>query len=135
MTKISDHELKSNPCYRWATPLSENLLHILKQSIRQGFPQATVYEFPKDIVAKVDLTLKLDVDTLEIDEVSRQVTLSGVWTFFDGDRVLVDRSDFKFSESFSSHSNVYSESVAKVEEVILQLGDAIVERTARLLKK
>ncbi|MDR1435353.1 MAG: PqiC family protein [Puniceicoccales bacterium] len=132
-TKVGEHELKSNPLYRWATPLSENIFHILRQSIQQSFPKAQIYEFPKDIVPEVDLTLKLDINLLEIDETSQRVFFSGTWTILDRKQKRSNRFPFEFCESLGKASDHYAEIVAKIEQVVLQLGDGIVNQINLIL--
>jgi uncharacterized lipoprotein YmbA len=135
ITKVGEHELKSNPLYRWATPLSETVLRVIRRRIQQNFPRISIYEFPKDSVSKVDFTLQLSIDGLAICEVTQRVTLMGTWTFLDGERECVNRSDFEFHESFSDAADRYSAIVAQVERVILRLGDAITGQIDLLLLK
>jgi uncharacterized lipoprotein YmbA len=135
ITKIGKHELKSNPLYRWATPLSEAIIRVVRRRIQQNFPRVSIYEFPKDSVGKIDFTLQLSVDGLEVCEVTQRVTLSGTWVFLNGRREYVNRSDFEFHESFSDVADRYETIVAKVEQVILRLGDEITGQIDLLLLK
>ncbi|MDR2812501.1 MAG: PqiC family protein [Puniceicoccales bacterium] len=133
VTKIGKHELKSNPLYRWATPLSETILHIVRRSIQQSFPKVRIHEFPKDGACKVDYTLRLDIDELEICETTQQIIFVGTWTFSDSKQEYVNRFDFEFHESFSEGFDRYGEMVAKVEQVIFNLGDAIIKQINLIL--
>ncbi|MDR1366793.1 MAG: PqiC family protein [Puniceicoccales bacterium] len=134
-TKIGPHELKSNPLYRWATPLSESTLHMVRHSIQQSFPNAWVYEFPKDTVGAANFIVRLDIDTLEVDETSHQIVLNGLWTFLDGKQELLYRSPFTFCESFKDGENQCDEIVAKIEQIVLRLGDAITQEMVAFLPK
>jgi uncharacterized lipoprotein YmbA len=127
ITKIGEHELKNNPRYRWAKPLSETILYIVKRSILQSFSKVYVYEFPKDTMDKIDFTLCLDVDGLEICEVTQRIIFKGTWTFLDAKQRNITHAPFEFCESFDDFSDRYGEIVAKVEQVIHHLGDAIVK--------
>ncbi|MDR1303341.1 MAG: PqiC family protein [Puniceicoccales bacterium] len=135
ITKIGPHELRSNSRYRWATSLSENILHIVRGSIQQSFPKARIYAFPNDTACKIDYTLRLDIDVLEIHEVAQEVTFSGMWTFLNASHELVNYSPFEFRESFGGAVDRYGEIVAKVEQVVLDLGGAIAKQMDFLLLK
>jgi uncharacterized lipoprotein YmbA len=135
ITKIGEHELKSNPRYRWATPLSETVLRIIRRRIQQNFPKIRIYEFPKDNVCKVDFTLQLVIDGLEISEVAQRVTFIGTWTFLDANQESMGLTPFEFCGSFADASDRYGEIVAQIEQVILHLGDAIVKQMDLILLK
>jgi uncharacterized lipoprotein YmbA len=127
ITKIGEHELKGNPRYRWARPLSEMVLHIIRQNIRNNFSKVYVYEFPKDSARKVDFTLCLDIDGIEICETTQRVTLKGSWTFLDAKQENIAHAAFEFYESFADISDRYEGIVAGVEQVIHYLSDAIIK--------
>jgi uncharacterized lipoprotein YmbA len=135
ITKIGEHELKNNPRYRWATPLSENLLHIVRLSIQQNFPRIRIYEFPKDVSYKIDFTLRLDIDMLEIHEMTQEITFTGTWTFLNEKHEWVNHSRFEFHEQFSDELDRYAEIVAKIEQVMLKLGQALVGQIDLILLK
>ncbi|MDR0590424.1 MAG: PqiC family protein [Puniceicoccales bacterium] len=135
ITKIGPNELRSNSRYRWATSLPENILHIVRRHIQQNFPKARIYAFPKDSACKIDYTLRLDIDALEIHETAQEVTFSGTWTFLNASHELVNCSPFEFHKSFGGVADRYGEMVAKVEQVILDLGDAIAKQMDFLLLK
>jgi uncharacterized lipoprotein YmbA len=134
ITRIGKHELKSNPRYRWAKPLSETILHIVRKKLQRNFPNICVYEFPKDSVGKVDFTLQLDVDGVEICEEEQQVIFAGTWAFLD-EKGCINRSDFEFRESFSDTPDHYEEIVSKVEQAILHLGDVLIKEMDLILPK
>jgi uncharacterized lipoprotein YmbA len=133
ITKIGPNELRSNSRYRWATSLPENILHIVRRSIQQSFPKARIYAFPKDTACKIDYTLRLDIDALEIYELAQEVVFSGTWTFLNASQELVNCSPFEFHETFGDAADRYGEMVAKVEQAILNLGAAIAKQMNFLL--
>ncbi|MDR2200867.1 MAG: PqiC family protein [Puniceicoccales bacterium] len=135
VTKIGEHELKSDMRYRWATPLSENILSIVRQSIQRDFPKASVFEFPKESTDKFDFTIRLDVDTLEIDEVNSRVTFAGAWIILSDRNERIERFNYEFQESFGGTVDRYGEMVAKLEQVILHLGAAIGRQLDLVLMK
>ncbi|MDR0417973.1 MAG: PqiC family protein [Puniceicoccales bacterium] len=135
ITKIGPHELKSNPLYRWATPLSESILHMVRHSIQQSFPNAWVYEFPNDTIRAANFIIRLDIDTFEVDETSHQIVLAGLWALLDEKQELLYRSPFTFCEPFKNEENRYSEITAKIEQIILRLGDAVTQKMVPFLPK
>ncbi|MDR0740388.1 MAG: PqiC family protein [Puniceicoccales bacterium] len=135
ITKIGQHELKSNPRYRWARPLSETILHIVRRKLQQNFPNVCIYEFPKDGAGKVDFTLQLDVDGVKICEMEQQVIFVGTWAFLDGKQGYINRSDFEFRESFSDAPDHYERIVSQVEQVILHLSDVLIKEMDLILLK
>jgi uncharacterized lipoprotein YmbA len=135
VTKIGKHEFKNQLRYRWATPLSEVIMHCVHQSISHSFPKMCVYEFPQDTVPRVDLSLQLDIECLEIDEKTRQITFAGMGEFLDADSKPVNRSNFEFHEQFGNGEDYYGEIVAKIEQVILSLCKVLIGQMDFLLLK
>jgi uncharacterized lipoprotein YmbA len=111
------------------------ILGVVRRRIQDNFPRVSIYEFPKDSAFKADFTLQLGVNGLEIFEVRQRVTFVSTWTFLDGKRECINRSDSEFYESFSEASDRYGEIVANVEQVVLRLADAITSRIDFLLLK
>jgi uncharacterized lipoprotein YmbA len=134
-TKVGAHELRSNPLYRWATPLPEGILHMVRHGIQQSFPNAWVCEFPKNTIGAVNFVIRLDIDALEVDETSHQITLNGRWTLSNEEQELFHRSPFTFCEPFKDGENQYDEIVAKIEQIILRLGDAVTQGMVSFLPK
>lgn len=127
ITKIHENELKTNPLYRWATPLSEVVQDIVGDTLRNNFYNLEVRNYPQEYCQKCDYHICINIDELIANEFEDQVCLIGSWTLFDDHQQILSTHLFNEVEPILKEQFKFLEIVQANERILQRLSDSIVQ--------
>ncbi|UPA28173.1 MAG: PqiC family protein [Verrucomicrobiota bacterium] len=133
--QLGPNELKELPKYRWAVPLEESILDLLRRYIRNSFPRVAVEIFPRDSAQDADHAIRIDVEELAIDIRNQRISFTGEWEFYNLKQKSSDRSPFEFHMPLPASSDRYASIAAQIEQAMIALCLSIVQKMDLLLLK
>jgi uncharacterized lipoprotein YmbA len=137
ITLISDNEIIQDEFNRWAEPIEECILRVLRDRINQKCDQVKIVIFPFDKHIDIDYKIKIRIHDFIPNETDKTVTLSSFWRMTDKNHNIIAKKNSIIVANYQidQQENKYLNMIAGMEQAIVQLSFDISEAINAIIFK